>query len=67
MRMLRWMMGIKRIENIRNEDIKARAHVANISENIREAIIRWLGHVERNENMEDGSGWTPTYRKTKLM
>ena len=36
MRMLRWMMGIKRIEKIRNEGIRARAGVANISENIRE-------------------------------
>ena len=45
--MLRWMMGIKRIEKIRNEEITARARVANISEKIREAKLRWLGHVER--------------------
>ena len=31
MRMLRWMMGIKRIEKIRNEEIRSRAGVANIS------------------------------------
>ena len=36
MRMLRWMMGIKIIEKIRNEEIRARAGVANISEKIRE-------------------------------
>ena len=29
-------MGIKRIEKIRNEEIRARAGVANISEEIRE-------------------------------
>ena len=40
-------MGIKRIEKIRNGEIRARAGVANISEKIREAILRWLGHVER--------------------
>ncbi len=40
-------MEIKRIEKIRNEDITAREGVANISEKIREAILRWLGHVER--------------------
>ena len=45
--MLRWMMGIKRIDKIRTEEIRARAGVANISETIREAIPRWLGHTER--------------------
>ena len=58
MRMLRWMMGIKRIEKIRNEE-EGQLPVANISENIREARLRWLGHVERNteedkEKMEVG-------------
>ena len=44
---LRWAMGIKRIVNIRNEELRTRACVANISEKIREARLRWLGHVER--------------------
>ena len=33
--MLRWMMGIKRIEKTRAEEIRAKAGVANISEKIR--------------------------------
>ena len=45
--MLRWMMGIKRIEKIGTEEIRATADVANISEKIREARLRSLGHVER--------------------
>ena len=40
-------MGIKRIEKIRKKEIIARAGVANISEKIREARLRWLGHVAR--------------------
>ena len=48
MRKFRRMMGIKRIEKIRNEEIRARADVANIGEKTREARLRWLGHVERN-------------------
>ena len=40
-------MGIKRIEKIRTEGIRTRAGVANVSEKIREARLRWLGHEER--------------------
>ena len=47
MRMLRWMTGIKRIEKIMNEEIRARAGVAKISKQITEVWSRWLGHVER--------------------
>ena len=45
--MLRWMMGMERIEKIRNEETRARAGSTNISETIREARLRWLSHVER--------------------
>ena len=45
--MSRWVMGIKRIEKIMNEEIRARAGVANVSMKIREERLRWLGHVER--------------------
>ena len=47
MRMLRWMMGIKRFEKIRNKDKRAREGVANISEKIGEGRQRLLGHVDR--------------------
>ena len=71
MRILRWLMGIKRIENIRNEEGTARTGVANTSVHIREARLRWLGHVERNteedvssENMKCGSGPVGGHRDT---
>ena len=38
MRMLRWMMGIKRIEKIRTEETRARPGVANISKNETEMV-----------------------------
>ena len=40
-------MGIKNVDKIRTEELRARAGVTNISEKIREAILRWLGHLER--------------------
>ena len=40
------------IETIRNEEIGARAGAANTSENIREARLRWFGHVERNTELD---------------
>ncbi len=66
MRMLTWVMGIKRIEKIRNEEITARAGVANTREKIKRSdteMVRPCGEKHRrsssNENMGDGSGWTP--------
>ena len=53
-------MRIKRIEKSRKEEIRARAGVANTSEKMREARLRWLDHVVRktrrcnNENMKVG-------------
>ena len=43
-------MEIKRIAKMRNEEIRARAVVANISENIREARLRWVCHVKRKSD-----------------
>ena len=40
-------MGMRRIEKTRTEEIRSSAGVANISEKLREARLRWLGHVDR--------------------
>ena len=45
MRILKRLMGIKKIENIRIEEIRAGA--ANVSKTIREVRLRLLEHVER--------------------
>ena len=59
---------IKRIEKSRTEEMEQEQVWQ--SQNITEMRLRWLGHVERkieedhsNENMEDGSWWTPKDRK----
>ncbi len=48
MRMFRWVMGVERVEKIRNEEIKARTCVENIIEKIREARLRRLDHIQRH-------------------
>ena len=42
-------MGIQTIEMIRNEEVRGRAGVVNMSEKIREARLGWLGHVEKRQ------------------
>ncbi|XP_070042724.1 uncharacterized protein [Nicotiana tomentosiformis] len=47
MRMLRWMCRHSRMDNIRNDDIQEKVGVAPIDDKIREARLRWFGHVQR--------------------
>ena len=44
--MLSLMMGIKMIETIGTDEIRARAGPGNVGESIREARLTGLGHVE---------------------
>jgi hypothetical protein len=59
MRMLRWILGITLKDMQRNENIRKRIGVACITDKIREARLRWYGHVER-------SGDTSIRRAMKL-
>ncbi len=49
MRMLRWILGITLKDRKRNEDIRQMTGVINISEKIREARLRWFGHIVRRD------------------
>src|SRR6218665_2183309 len=48
MRMLRWILGISLKDMQRNENIRKKTGVACITDKIREARLRWYGHVERS-------------------
>lgn len=50
MRMLRWILGISLKNKKRNEDICRLLGVACITDKVREARLRWYGHVERRED-----------------
>ena len=44
-KMLRFSLGVKRIDKIRNEYIRGTAQVGRFGEKTREARLRWYGHV----------------------
>ena len=48
MRMLRWILGVFLSERLRNEEIRKLAGVVCITEKIKEARLRWYGHVVRS-------------------
>ncbi|KAG5580363.1 hypothetical protein H5410_050990 [Solanum commersonii] len=47
MRMLRWMCGHTRSDKIRNEVIREKVGVASVVDKLREARLRWFGHMKR--------------------
>ena len=49
MRMLRWMCGNTRLDQIRNDVFRIRLGVSSISDKIKEGRLRWFGHVRRKQ------------------
>ncbi|KAK3507240.1 hypothetical protein QTP70_012139 [Hemibagrus guttatus] len=60
LKMLRFSLGVTRLDRIRNEYIRGTAHVGRLGDKVREARLRWFGHVQRREiersaeNTEEG-------------
>ncbi|XP_026679257.1 uncharacterized protein LOC113467333 [Diaphorina citri] len=49
MRLLRWSCGVTRLDRIRNEIIRSKIKVTEISKKIQERRLQWYGHVQRRE------------------
>ncbi|KAL1447828.1 hypothetical protein WDU94_001914 [Cyamophila willieti] len=49
MRMLRWSCGVTRLDRIRNEVIRNKIKVTEVSKKIQERRLQWYGHVERRD------------------
>ncbi|KAK3520903.1 hypothetical protein QTP86_003762 [Hemibagrus guttatus] len=55
LKMLRFSLGVTRLDRIRNEYIRGTAHVGRLGDKVREARLRWFGHVQRRESAVDSS------------
>ncbi|KAK3537402.1 hypothetical protein QTP70_008862 [Hemibagrus guttatus] len=49
LKMLRFSLGVTRLDRIRNEYIRGTVHVGRLGEKVRETRLRWFGHVQRRE------------------
>ena len=50
MKMLRFSLGVTRVDRFRNEEIRERLGVIELGAKLREARLRWMGHVYRRED-----------------
>ncbi|KAK3550257.1 hypothetical protein QTP86_021287, partial [Hemibagrus guttatus] len=50
LKMLRFSLGVTRLDRIRNEYIRGTAHVGRLGDKVMEARLRWFGHVQRRES-----------------
>ncbi|KAK3547972.1 hypothetical protein QTP70_001642 [Hemibagrus guttatus] len=51
LKMLRFSLGVTRLDRIRNEYIRGTAHVGRLGDKVREARLRWFGHVQRRDSV----------------
>ena len=49
LKMLPFSLGVTRMDKIKNEYIRGSAHVEQLGQKVREARLRWYGHVRRRE------------------
>ncbi|KAK3556387.1 hypothetical protein QTP70_007995 [Hemibagrus guttatus] len=50
LKMLRFSLGVTSLDSIRNEYIRGTTHVGRLGDKVREARLRWFGHVQRRES-----------------
>ncbi|KAK3512367.1 hypothetical protein QTP70_007366 [Hemibagrus guttatus] len=50
LKMMRFSLGVTRLDRIRNEYIRGTAHVGRLGDKVREVRLRWFGHVQRRES-----------------
>ncbi|KAK3506355.1 hypothetical protein QTP70_010380, partial [Hemibagrus guttatus] len=59
LKMLRFSLGVTRLDRIRNEYIRGTAHVGRLGDKVREVRLRWFGHVQRRERVATANHLSP--------
>ena len=49
LKIVRWALGVTRKNKIRNEYVRGTAKIAKLGDKLRNARLRWDGHVKRRE------------------
>ena len=49
LKMVRWALGVTRKDKIRKEYVRGTAKIAKLGYKLRNARLRWYGHVKRRE------------------
>ena len=50
LKMVRWALAVTRKDKIRNEYVRGTAKIAKLGDKLRNARLRWYGHVKRRED-----------------
>ncbi|KAK3536535.1 hypothetical protein QTP86_013862 [Hemibagrus guttatus] len=50
LKMLRFSLGVTRLDRIRNEYIRGTAHFGRLGDKVRKARLRWFGHVQKRDS-----------------
>ena len=56
LKMVRWALGVTRKDKIRNEYMRGTAKIAKLGDKLRNARLRWYGHVKKREEATWGKG-----------
>ena len=49
LKMVRWALGVRRKDKIRNECVRGTAKIVKLGDKLRNARLRWYEHVKRRE------------------
>ena len=49
LKMMRWALGVTRKDKIRNKYVRGTAKITKLGDKLRNARLRWYGHLKRRE------------------